>query len=719
MKVIIVESPTKARTLTRFLGDKEYRVEATMGHVRDLPKAALGVDVDHDFSPNYIIPRDKLKRVGELRKTAEKAETIILATDPDREGEAIAWHVAQTLRKSEVGSQKSDRKIRNANSEIRDPQLQRIVFHEITEQAIKEALAHPRDIDRTLVDSQQARRVLDRLVGYKLSPLLWQKLSKRWLSAGRVQSVAVRLIVEREREIEKFIKENYWTIDGHFFSRSEVGQTFSAHPSDPGTSLSAVLSKEDMTVLEKADLPDRTQIISQLVSKDDIKYEKTLTYDLFDGKYTTTSSAISDKQKAISIINDLKAPYSVSAVDKKEIRRTPPPPYTTSTLQQDAGRKLYFSAKKTMQLAQKLYEEGHITYHRTDSLNLSDTFVAAARHYLGQTYGDGYVPEKPRRYHTKSRVAQEAHEAIRPTKIDVHSETLKVQSELNKDHVRLYELIWKRALASQAADAIFNSTTIDISASNGYLFETQGSIVKFDGFLKITGREDGEVVLPAVAVGEHVDLHVATPQEHATNPPPRYSEATLVKTLDQRDIGRPSTYAPIITTIQERQYVTKVEKKLVPTDLGVAVTDFLVQYFPNIMELPFTAKMEESLDDIANGTAQWVPVIRAFYEPFAKDLDATYQNAAKVKVAEEMIDEKCPTCGNQLVIRLGRYGKFIACSTFPACTYTRQFAEKIDMKCPRCGGDIVVKKSRRGKVFYGCSNYPTCNFAAWKKEDIK
>ena len=669
MNLIIVESPTKAKTLTRFLKGK-YQVMATMGHIRDLPKADLGVDVEHDFAPRYIVPRDKAKHAKELKEAAKKADAIILATDPDREGEAIAYHVQELFK---IKSKK-------------DFKFMRITFHEITEHAIHEALAHPGEIDFKLVDAQQARRVMDRLVGYRLSPLLWKKLSKRWLSAGRVQSVAVRLIVEREREIARFTKKEFWTIEGDFLS----------HP----------------------DLASGTHITAALVSKDGKKYEEILSFDLFDGKYTTKSSGIRDQGAANAIIKDLKAPFVVSAVDKKEVRRNPLPPYTTSTLQQDAGRKLYFSAKKTMQLAQKLYEEGFITYHRTDSVNLSDKFLDEAALYITKTYGDTYAEK--RTYATKSRVAQEAHEAIRPTRPQQPELSDGGQADgLNRDHLRLYELIWKRALASQAAAAVFDSTTINVSSSNGYVFETQGSVIKFEGFLKIMGRDVDEVIIPNVTVGQKVSLKEAVPEQHFTNPPPRYTEVSLIKTLEEKDIGRPSTYAPIISTIQDRQYVVREEKKLVPTELGNSVTDFLVQYFPDILEIPFTAKMEDELDRIANGEIAWVPVIREFYTPFEKDLNNAYDKADKVKIAEEVIDEKCPLSGDPLVIRMGRFGKFIACSSFPKCTYTRQFAEKIDMKCPKCKGDIVIKKTRRGKTFYGCSNYPTCTFASWKKEDIK
>lgn len=700
MDLIIVESPTKARTLTRFLGRK-YQIEATMGHIRDLPKSTLGVDLEHEFKPHYVVSRDRAQLASQLKKIATKADSIILATDPDREGEAIAWHVAEILseklgklRKSKKSETQNVRKSDTENLRHTDTsnhsefsgQFQRIVFHEITEHAIKEALEHPREIDLKLVDAQQARRVLDRLVGYKLSPLLWQKLSKRWLSAGRVQSVAVRLVVEREREIAKFQKQEYWTIEGVFHAA-----------------------------------PDSTELKAQLVAKDGVKYEKTLTYDLFDGKYTTTSSVISDQPSAVSIINDLKAPYTVSAVDKKEVKRYPLPPYTTSTLQQDAGRKLYFSAKKIMQLAQQLYEEGIITYHRTDSVNLAEKFITEAREFIGKNYGDHYLPASPRRYQTKSKVAQEAHEAIRPTDVRTTNEKLQTaDSGLNRDHLRLYELIWKRAVASQAAEAIFDSTTIVLLSHNGYRFETQGSVIKFDGFLRLTGREDGaDVFIPKLAVGEEVTLAEAIPQAHQTLPPPRYSEASLIKTLEEKGIGRPSTYAPIISTIMERQYIEKSEKKLIPTELGGAVTDFLVQYFPEIMNLPFTAEMEDKLDEIASGQKQWAPIVKDFYVPFAQALESAYTQAQKVKMAEETINEPCPKCGSPLVIRRGRYGKFIACSTFPQCDYTRQLVEKIGQKCPRCTSDIVIKKSRRGKIFYGCSNYPACTFAAWKKEDIK
>ncbi len=672
MNLILVESPTKAKTLGRFLG-KSYRVEATMGHIRDLPKSTLGVDVEKDFTPDYIIPTDKKKRVSELVAAAKEADSIILASDPDREGEAIAWHVAQILTEKGIGKKAAI-------------PFSRITFHEITKSAIDDALAHPGKIDTRLVDAQQARRVLDRLVGYKLSPLLWQKMSKRWLSAGRVQSVAVRLVVEREREIKAFAKEPYFTIEGLFSTGGPAKETITAG----------------------------------LVSYNGEKYERELSFPLFDGTYTTKKTTIPSEDEAKKIVVSMASPWKVSAVETKQIKRQPPAPYTTSTLQQDGGRKLYFSSKKIMQLAQKLYEEGLITYHRTDSVNLAQKFISEVRSYCKTTFGPSYIPGDPRTFHTKSKVAQEAHEAIRPTDVARLAETLTESPEFNHDHVRLYELIWKRAVACQMAEARFDSTTITIHSSNGYQFACQGSVITFDGYLRVAGHENGETILPAVTVGqtvERIDMKIVP---HETTPPPRYSEASLVKTLEEKDIGRPSTYAPIISTILERQYVKKEDKKLFATELGEAVTDFLVKYFPDIMSLPFTATMENSLDAIAGGSMQWVPVVGQFYGPFSKDLDHATEFAGKVKLSVEQLDEACPLCKSPLVVRTGRYGKFVACSTFPKCKFTRQYGETVaNLVCPKCGSPIVVKKSRKGKVFYGCSSYPSCTFAAWKKEDIK
>lgn len=677
MKLIIVESPTKARTLTKFLQGK-YTVEASVGHIRDLPKSELGVDTEHNFTPKYVIPKDKAKRVSELKKIAEKAEEVILATDPDREGEAIAWHIAAIL-----ANGKNQKKVESPTSQ-EFSRYARIVFHEITEEAIREALQSPRTVDMRLVHAQQARRILDRLVGYKLSPLLWQKLSKRWLSAGRVQSVTVRLLVEREREIEAFAKTEYWTL---------------------GALFAAAGAKETIT--------------AQLTSKDGVPYEETIKLQLFDGTYSTTKTSISSQQAAAAIVQNVTAPFIVRAVDKKEVKRSPLAPYTTSTLQQDAGRRLSFSSKKTMQTAQRLYEEGLITYHRTDSVHLSEKFLNESREYISSVYGQGYLPEKIRRFTTKSKVAQEAHEAIRPTSLALPLHDVEEHSGLNRDHARLYELIWKRALASQMKEASFHATTIRIDSSNGYTFQAKGSVIIFDGYLKVMGRDAEDVVLPELLEGQELQLKKTVPEQHVTNPPPRYTEASIVKTLEEKDIGRPSTYAPIISTVIERQYVTKEEKRLIPTELGKSVTDFLTLYFPDIMNLPFTAHMEDQLDAVANGEKDWVPVIAEFYVPFEKDIQTTQDVAEKVKVVEETINETCPDDGGQLVIKTGRYGKFIACQNFPKCKYTRQFLEKINIPCPKCGGDMVAKKTRRGKMFYGCGNYPTCTFAAWKKEDIK
>lgn len=676
MNLIIVESPTKARTLTKFLKNK-YQVEASIGHIRDLPKSDLGVEVDNNFTPRYVIPKDKKKKVSELKELAAKATQVILATDPDREGEAIAWHIAAILNEKKASSKKKDSK----TSQPKTLNFDRIVFHEITEHAIQKALEHPRTIDMKLVDAQQARRILDRLVGYKLSPLLWQKLSRRWLSAGRVQSVTTRLVVEREREIQKFVKEEYWTLEGMFKNKGEI--------------------------------------VAQLVSKDGKKYEQSVSLELFDGKYTTSKTSINSQEAIDNIVKDLQAPFVVSAIEKREVKRSPPAPYTTSTLQQDAGRKLSFSSKKTMQTAQRLYEEGLITYHRTDSVNLSEKFLTESREFIKKEYGENYVPAESRIFNTKSKVAQEAHEAIRPTDVTLHGASLEGRGELNRDHSRLYELIWKRAMASQAKEAKFDATTITISSNNQYTFEAKGSIILFDGYLVISGRDSEDVVFPNMAKGDTLNLDKTVPTQHFTNPPPRYSEASLVKTLEEKDIGRPSTYASIISTIIDRQYVVKEEKKLLPTDLGNSVTDFLVQYFPDIMDLPFTAHLEGSLDKIANGEEEWVPVLKQFYGGFEKEVQNTYDLAEKVKVPEEKLDEKCPDDSGDLVIKMGKYGKFVACKNFPTCKYTRQYFEKIDKPCPKCGGDILIKKTRIGKTFYGCSNYPTCTFAAWKKEEIK
>lgn len=700
MKLILVESPTKARTLQRFLG-KDYRIEATFGHLRDLPKGELGVDTEKNFIPKYVIPRDKAKRVKEL-KTLVNNEPIILATDPDREGEAIAYHMAVIL--------SHDKKI--ISEKFDEKKFLRITFHEITENAISEAMTSPGKINFPLVNAQQARRVLDRLVGYKLSPLLWKKLSRSWLSAGRVQSVAVRLIVEREREIEKFRKEEFWVIEGNFSSVISSGaRDHNRLTKIVGDSSSDGHRSRNDNVLR-----------AQLVAKDNVKYEQSETIKLFDGEYTFTKTSISGKESADRIVKDLRPPFKVGAVDKKETKRNPAPPYTTSALQIDAGRRLGFTSKRIMQIAQKLYEEGLITYHRTDSVNLATKFLGAAKNFIEKNYGKQY--SQYRTYATKSKLAQEAHEAIRPTKVELRAENLELSNGTRQEHEKLYDLIWKRAVASQMAAAVFDSTTIDITSANGYLFETQGSVVKFDGYLKVAGYDAETVVLPDVKVGEDLKLSDTIPLQKFTAPPPRYSEASLIKTLEEDGIGRPSTYAPTISTIQERQYVNKEVKEdgrsgrnFVPTELGFMVNDFLVKYFPNIVDLPFTATMEERLDEIADGKREWQPLIAEFYGPFNEQLTHVEETVEKQVAPVEKTGEKCPECKQgDILLKQGKFGKFFACSRFPDCKYTKNLLEKIDMKCPECkNGDVVVRKTRRGRIFYGCSRYPDCKFASWTK----
>ncbi len=714
MKLIIVESPTKARTLTRFLGSG-YRIEATLGHIRDLPEKRFGVDLEHDFAPEYVVAAQKKQRVDELKKLAKEADGVILATDPDREGEAIAYHTAVLLKldvggppageageklDKEIGSSKlkqnqtSNVQPHHQTSNIQHPtSINRIVFHEITKEAIEEALDHPRGIDMPLVHAQQVRRILDRIVGYKLSPLLWKKIGKKWLSAGRVQSVAVRLIVEREREIQKFKSGQYFRIFGKFETRNSKSEKFDA----------------------------------ELVAKDEVKYEVNEKFDLFDGDYTIAKTTIATKEQADGIITDLNppagGPFTIAAVDRKEVRRSPAPPFTTSTLQQTAGRTLGFSARRTMQIAQKLYEEGLITYHRTDAVNLSEKFLSAAQQFISQQYGKEFALPKPRYFKNKAKLAQEAHEAIRPTDVGMTHDKFQISNgEFNRDHHRLYSLIWKRAIGSQAAEAVFDATTILVDTANAYQFQTSGSVIKFEGYLRIVGRDSEDIVIPAVAVGDTVSLVTTMPVQKFTDPPPRYSEAKLIKSLEEHGIGRPSTYAPIITTIQDRQYVTRQDeegnrgKTFLPTELGMTVNDFLVQYFKQVLDLPFTAEIEDGLDAIAGNVKEWVTVLHSFYNSFAKELEEAQNTAENHKIPVEETDELCPKCGQAVVIRLGRFGKFYACSTFPKCDYTKSMVQKIDVKCPKCGtGDVIMRKTRKKKTFYGCSNYPKCDFASWTK----
>jgi DNA topoisomerase-1 len=657
--LVIVESPTKAKTISRFL-DGKYKVEASFGHIRDLPTSKMGIDIEHDFEPTYVIPPKAKKKVAELKKLAKDAPEIILATDEDREGEAIAWHLLSAL-----GLDKG----KNKNSKIK-----RIAFHEITKTAIAEALEHPRDLDLHLVDAQQARRVLDRLVGYELSPFLWKKV-KRGLSAGRVQSVALRLIVEREREIQKFKPQEYWSIETTFNKDSNfIGR----------------LAKIDGKTLDKL--------------------------------------GIKNEDAAKKIVSDLQNRQAeVLEVIKKEVKRTPAAPFITSTLQQEAARKLGFSAKQTMMYAQQLYEgvelgednaTGLITYMRTDSVNLSEFALASAHDAIEARYGKDYLLDQPRKYASKSKNAQEAHEAIRPT--DLTRDPDSIKDHLDRNQLRLYDLIWKRTIATQMPEAVFDQTAVDIGieGSKKYVFRANGQVIKFDGFMKVylegtdeENTDEQEGLLPELKAGDKPKVVKTIPKQHFTQPPARYSDATLIKALEEQGIGRPSTYAPTLTTIQERDYVNKIDKKYHPTDIGFIVNDILVEHFPVIVDLQFTAKMEEELDEIAEGAKEWVPVIREFYTPFHENLKIKEK---EVERHVELIDEKCPLSGHPLQIKFGRFGKFIACSNYPECKFTRPMPEEQKLIeensgeiCDKCGKPMVVKFGRFG-AFLGCSGYPEC-----------
>jgi len=684
MQLIIVESPTKARTLTRFLS-RDFRIESTMGHIRDLPQKKLGVKTAQDFAPTYVIIPGKKKVIDQLKNAARKADKIFLATDPDREGEAIAYHVAVVCsnQKPKTKNQKHILKIEKEKAPDTFDTLgtfQRIVFHEITSSAVKHALENPRAIDMHLVSAQTARRILDRLVGYKLSPLLWYKVRKG-LSAGRVQSVAVRLIVEREREIEKFVPVEYWLIDAEL--KKYLGS-------------------------EMADAPS---FLARLIKKNGEKFE------------------VPDKTVAEEIVAELKnCGYEVGNIEKKEVRRWPAPPFITSTLQQRAANLFGWPAKKTMRVAQKLYEQGLITYHRTDSTNLAVEAVQSCRGYINKVYGDKYLPEEPRIYKTKSKVAQEAHEAIRPT--DISRITYHVSPD---DEAKLYRLIWKRFVACQMNPAVVEETEVEVLATareNHYLLEARGEVEIFDGWRKVwvqdqrqsafrsasDQRQTEQEQLPPLTKGDELRLIKLLPTQKFTQPPPRYNEASLIKELEKLGIGRPSTYAPIISTIQDRQYVEKEEKKFRPTNLGIAVNDFLLEYFAEILDYQFTAKMEDNLDKIANGEQEWMPVIREFYIPFNTKLISVSRVAERVKPEVETTGETCPECGQgSVVVRIGRFGKFLSCSRFPDCKWKANWREKTGQACPKCGGEVIIKKTKKGKSFYGCANYPKCNWASWKK----
>lgn len=704
-KLLIVESPTKAKTISKYLG-KDYEVLSSFGHVRDLPKSKIGIDVEHGFAPHYVIPTKAKKTVTALKKAAAKADEVYLATDEDREGEAISWHLAEILGLDEA-------------------KAKRITFHEITKTAIEQAVEHPRHLDMLMVDAQQARRIVDRLVGYSLSPLLWKKV-QRGLSAGRVQSVAVRLIVERERERDAFKQEEYWSIDGLF-------------------SKSPLLSEEGSVVVQEVGANFEGALVRHLgkkVEKMDIKTEA-------DAKAIVT--AVSGKK------------FIVGEVVKKKVKKAPPTPLTTSSLQIEANTKLGMSAKMTMQVAQRLYETGRITYMRTDSLNLAEAFLTSANEYIGKEYGAEYRLAEPRTFKTKAKGAQEAHEAIRPTDPSAHPAQLK--NDLEGAEWRLYNLIWRRTMATQMPEAEVERTAVDLIAEGTETaFRANGSILVFDGFMKVY-KASKETLLPAMTTGDAVNAVSVTPVQHFTEPPARYSDATLVKILEEHGIGRPSTYAPTIATIVNRGYVERDDaKKLFPTPVALQVTDMLIEHFPSVVDYAFTAKMENSLDEIAEGTVEWVPMLTAFWGPFADNLKIKEAEIVKTKREEIPTEEVCEKCGQPMVIKFGRFGKFLACTGFPECRNTKPLKQDSDTmevisteeKCSACGADMIVKqgrfgsflscsrypecktikslakgtgvtcpqcnqgeigerRSKRGKTFYSCNRYPDCKFALWSK----
>lgn len=646
MKLIIVESPTKAKTISQFVGG-DFKIASSYGHIRDLPKSKLGIDTENNFEPHYIVPMKAKKTVNSLKKLSAKSEKTILATDSDREGEAIAWHLAQALN-------------------LPPSKSERIVFHEITKSAIQAALKNPKRIDMNLVNAQQGRRVLDRLVGYKLSPFLWKKIA-RGLSAGRVQSVAVRLIVERAEEIKNFKPREYWTIKALFLT--EAGDVIEA-------------------------------FLHQIEGK---------TIDKF---------AFPSKEAAEAVLKTLRqTAFVISKINRKEVKKNPLPPFITSTLQQTAANRLYFTAKKTMTLAQQLYERGLITYMRTDSTNLSKEALAVAKDWLGKEFGSEYASQAPRTFAAKSRLAQEAHEAIRPTDI---SQTPSQSNIKENDAEKLYELIWSRYVASQMPQAVFDSTQIDIQGGE-HIFRANGLILKFDGFLKIWKQDTEEKNLPKVSENEDVSVKDFLPEQHHTEPPPSYTEASLIKTLEEYGIGRPSTYAPIISVIQERGYVQKDNGKFYPTEIGMLVNKVLTENFPEIVDIGFTAKMEEEFDQIAEGKQDWQKIIGEFYAPFSANLSKKYEEVSRQNpMLPEAINIACDKCGKPMVAKYSRFGKFLACSGFPECRNIKRIAKelkKVGLPCLKCSqGEIVERRAARGrargKIFWGCSRYPECDYTS-------
>jgi DNA topoisomerase I len=650
--LVIVESPAKAKTIERYLG-KKYKVKASMGHVRDLPKSQMGVDIENNYQPKYITIRGKGSVLKDLKAAAKKAKKVFLAADPDREGEAIAWHLAHSL---DI----------DINSDCR------VVFNEITKDAIKESFQHPRAINMDLVDAQQARRVLDRLVGYNISPLLWKKV-KKGLSAGRVQSVALRLIIDREKEIREFVPEEYWTIKGEFLKGNEQFQA---------------------------------------------------SFYGFNGE----KLEIKTEQEVKDILAKLKGnKFKVVSVVKKERKRNPAPPFTTSSLQQEAARKLNFRAKKTMMLAQQLYEGidlgkegtvGLITYMRTDSTRISETAQAEALEYIENTFGKEYAG-KEKRKEKKNANTQDAHEAIRPT--STMRDPNSIKEYLSRDQFRLYKLIWDRFVASQMAPAVLDTMSVDL-VNESVQFRATGSKVKFPGFMKVyVEGQDDEVeesnsFLPDLVEGDEVIAKDIDPKQHFTQPPPRYTEARLVKTLEELGIGRPSTYAPTLDTIQKRGYVTLENKRFVPTELGEIVHELMLEFFPEILDVEFTAKMEKNLDDIEEGKVNWVQIIDGFYKNFQQWMEKAESEMKEVEIKDELAGEDCDACGNPMVFKMGRFGRFMACSNFPQCRNTKAIVKEIGVTCPKCNkGNIIERKTKKRRIFYGCDRYPDCDFISWDK----
>ena len=679
-KLVIVESPAKARTIEKFLG-RDFEVRASMGHIIDLPKKGLGVNTRKDFAPQYEVIENKDKLIDELRAASGRADEVYLAPDPDREGEFIAWSLKETLG-------------------LQNPR--RAVFNEITKGAVQQAIRKPRDINEDLFNAQQARRVLDRLVGYKISPLLWRRIQSG-TSAGRVQSVALRLICDREAEIRAFVPEEYWRI-------------------------TALLSQQGKPERFEANLIARLKDIAEFGNGENATESEEQTAGSPEGQNGTKKMQtekgrikISSQEEAKTILAELQgAVYSVLKVEEKEQRRQPNPPYTTSTMQQEASTRLSFKPKKTMSLAQQLYEgielgeQGHqglITYMRTDSTRVSDEARAKVKEYIAKEYGQPYVGQG--RTGKAKATTQDAHEAIRPT--DVTLTPQKIKSHLSAEQFKLYNMIWRRFVASFMTPAVFDTVRVDIVAGQ-YVFRATGSHLKFPGFYAVWQRDDEEKTLPILSAQEVLDLHQLTPGQHFTQPPPRYGEASLIKELEEQGIGRPSTYVPIISTIQDRGYVDQEQRRFVPTWLGETVNEVMNKHFPEIVDTGFTADMERKLDDVEEGRQSWIEFLRSFYSDFKVTMDKAEAEMNRVQKPVEEIDEACPECGRNLVIRTGRFGRFISCSGFPECRYRRSVVNKTGALCPVCHGDLVERKTKQKKrIFYGCSNYPTCNFAIWEK----